>query len=129
MARAALSYHNSFNQYEMNLGSTHKFVIFDVQENEFWPEVGSFRGFDDLFRCVKRVIMPRRRRNTLGILMRATKSLRCSITCKKKKSARRDYNETVLSTFFRSVFTIQDGEFCEDAHLYRMVRIEQKDTG
>lgn len=27
---------------------THEFVIFDIQENKFWPEMCPLSGFDDL---------------------------------------------------------------------------------
>jgi hypothetical protein len=29
-------------------GNATKFIVFDIQEDEFWPEVRLLRGFDDL---------------------------------------------------------------------------------
>ncbi len=48
MARAALSCEAVSKITTQDIQPTYKFVILDVQEDEFRPEVGTFSSLDDL---------------------------------------------------------------------------------
>lgn len=48
MARAALSCEAVSKMTTRDMQPTYKFVILDVQEDKFWPEVGALSSLDDL---------------------------------------------------------------------------------
>jgi hypothetical protein len=98
--------------------ATYVFVIFDVQEDQFWPQVCRQRCLDDLPGDVKINFNHASNHLTFGMLMRATNNLRCSITMRRRQCA--PYRQADPRTFRRSVLAVQDSEFREDTHLQDM---------
>lgn len=76
--------------------ATHKFIVLDVQENQFGPKVSLLSSFDNLESEVSSQSVIVGQKITFGMLILETKSLRCSITSKGTLAAGGDADDLDL---------------------------------
>lgn len=108
-------------ELEKPRAGTYKFIVLDVQQDEFGPKVGFLSSFDDLWLAIRfgphdysEEIL------TLGMLIRDTKSFKCSITVNGfSQVIRRQKGRK--PTFLWPVFAVENRNLGEDTHLQGML--------